>query len=121
MVCRGPDFVLGAHQPRGSAYSWAAAANPAMAPNFPRVSWRCDRDCNRRHRGPVFNRRGTAIVETGLGRFRSWMWPLCFVILTLYGGLKPKGDVYATPEGQAWVQLRDVHSNFANAVEAMEH
>lgn len=46
---------------------------------------------------------------------------LCFVILTLYGGLKPKGFVYATPDGQAWVQLRDVHSNFANAIEAMQH
>jgi hypothetical protein len=46
---------------------------------------------------------------------------LCFVILAVYGGLKPKGYVYATPEGQAWVQLRDVHSNFANAIEAMQH
>jgi hypothetical protein len=46
---------------------------------------------------------------------------VCFVILALYGGLKPKGDVYATPEGHAWVQLRDVHSNFAKAIEAMQH
>lgn len=44
---------------------------------------------------------------------------LCVVILSVYGGLRPKGYVFKTPDGQAWVSLQDVHPNFANAVEAI--
>lgn len=42
---------------------------------------------------------------------------LCVVILSVYGGLKPKGYVFKTAGGEGWVRLLDVHPNFASAVE----
>jgi len=42
-----------------------------------------------------------------------------FVVYVLYAGLRPKGDVYATPTGHRWIRLRDVHARFVAAVDAM--
>ena len=43
------------------------------------------------------------------------------LMATLYGGLKPKGEVFKTPEGERWLRLREIHPNFASAVAAMDH
>ena len=42
-----------------------------------------------------------------------------FVVYVLYAGLRPKGDVYATPSGDRWIQLRDIHPKFVAAVGGM--
>ena len=41
------------------------------------------------------------------------------VLVTIYGGLKPKGEVFKTPQGERW--LRDIHPNFASAIGALDH
>ena len=42
------------------------------------------------------------------------------VIGAVYGGLRPKGEVFRTADRQQWVRLRDIHPNFASAVAAMD-
>jgi hypothetical protein len=44
----------------------------------------------------------------------------CLVTVYLYAGLlRPKGTVHATPTGELWVHLHEVHPNFVDAVERM--
>ena len=40
------------------------------------------------------------------------------VLFAVYGGLRPKGDVYATETGELFVMLRDVNPRFVDAVSA---
>jgi hypothetical protein len=94
-----------------------------MATNFPRVSWRCDRDCNHCLRGPVFNRRSTAIVETGLGGVRIWMYRPVFCDPGPIRGSQAKGLCLRNPGGpslgsaaRCTFQLRESHRSNAALV-----
>jgi hypothetical protein len=42
------------------------------------------------------------------------------VLWMIYGALKPKGEVFKTPQGELWLGLRDVHPNFASAIDALD-
>jgi hypothetical protein len=58
---------------------------------------------------------GATIVATGLGLL------VVYAISHLaYAALRPKGTVYRSSFGPAWIHLRDVHPNFVSAVETME-
>lgn len=43
-----------------------------------------------------------------------------FVIALVYGGLKPKGEVFKARNGELWVRLREVHPNFARSVARLD-